>query len=176
MATAKLTKRLIDSLQAPEAGEIWVWDAETKGFGLKVTPGGRKVFYLKFRTPTDRTTKKLTIGAFGAVTVEQARDQAIKALGAIVAGSDPARDRANRRKAPLMAEALADYLNDHRGKWKPRTLAEYTRQVDDILTPALGTTKVADLSREDVATVIRRLSKTPTLANRVLACPTCSES
>ena len=68
-----------------------------------------------------------------------------------------------------MSEALADYLSDHRGKWKPRTLAEYTRQVNDILIPALGTTKVADLSREDVATVIRRLSKTPTLANRVLA-------
>jgi len=169
MAVIKLTKRAVDALEAPQTGERWVWDTEVRGLGLKVTPRGRKSFALKYRTPGNRITKKLRLGAFGALTLDQARDAARKALGRIAGGADPARDRATARGAPTVASALNTYLDEHAKRWKPRTVREYRRQARDILAPALGNLKVRDVTREDVARLVQRLRPTPTLANRVLA-------
>jgi len=42
MPSCKLTKRIIDALPSPSgADQIW-WDEDLKGFGLKLTPAGRK--------------------------------------------------------------------------------------------------------------------------------------
>ncbi len=40
---ARLSKQIVDSI-SPGERDILVWDAEVKGFGLKVTPAGRKVY------------------------------------------------------------------------------------------------------------------------------------
>jgi len=49
MPTAKITKRLVDSTQKASR-DIWIWDAEVRGFGLKVTPAGQKIYILQYRT------------------------------------------------------------------------------------------------------------------------------
>ncbi|WP_445504070.1 hypothetical protein [Microvirga sp. G4-2] len=63
MPTCKLTKRIIDTLPAPaNRDEIW-WDEDLKGFGLKITPAGRKVFLVQYRPAGDRRNpRKYTIG------------------------------------------------------------------------------------------------------------------
>jgi integrase len=169
MPVAKLTKRLAEATTVPAAGESWVWDTEVRGLGLKLTPGGRRVFFVKYRVPGVRATKKLQLGPFGPLTVDQARLEAKRVLGDVATGVDPARERARGKAAPLLAEALDQYLADHKGRWKPRTSAEYTRQANDIIKPALGTLRVQDVTRESIAAVVRRLQPTPILANRVLA-------
>jgi hypothetical protein len=49
MPRAKLTKSVIDDLPTP-AKEVVYWDAAWPGFGVKVTPAGRKVFVVLYRT------------------------------------------------------------------------------------------------------------------------------
>jgi integrase len=169
MATVRLTKRLVDSVEAPETGETWLWDTQVRGLGLKVTPGGRRVFAIWYRMPTGRTTTKLTLGVYGALTLDQARTEATKALGLVATGHNPARERKTRRQAPTVADALDDFLRDGEGKWKPRTAQGYRQQVAQHIQPVLGTRKVRDVSRDDVALLLRRLHRTPYLANRVLA-------
>ncbi|MCC7133505.1 MAG: integrase arm-type DNA-binding domain-containing protein [Gemmatimonadales bacterium] len=169
MATARLTKRVVDAATAQRTGDRWLWDAEVRGLGLKVTPTGRRVFALKYRVPGQRATRKLTLGTYPAITLDQARSMAKQALGRIATGQDPARERAQGRTAPTMAEALRDYLRDHHGRWKTRTAAEYAKQVEEYLIPALGSIRVQDLSRADVGAFVRRFGNTPVLANRLLA-------
>jgi hypothetical protein len=48
MATAKLTKRTVDAAK-PKVGRYEVWDAELKGFGLRVEPTGVKTFIIRYR-------------------------------------------------------------------------------------------------------------------------------
>ncbi|MEZ4588058.1 MAG: integrase arm-type DNA-binding domain-containing protein [Gemmatimonadales bacterium] len=168
MAVAKLSKRVADALEAPEKGERWVWDTEAKGLGLKVTPGGRKVFFLKYRSGS-RVTRKYTIGPYGALTVDQARAEAQRLRGEVAGGTDPARERARGKAAPTVSEALRAFLDAHKGKWKPRTHAEYTRQASRHIIPAIGTIRVADVTRADIGTFVRRFEKRPILGNRVLA-------
>jgi len=43
----KITKRTVDEAEAG-AKDSFIWDVETKGFGLKVTPAGQKVFIFHY--------------------------------------------------------------------------------------------------------------------------------
>jgi hypothetical protein len=49
MPRLKLTKSSIDTLLTPQT-DIVYWDAGCPGFGVKVTPKGRKVFVVLYRT------------------------------------------------------------------------------------------------------------------------------
>src|SRR5262245_39660093 len=49
MPRVKLTKSVIDALPRPETDVVY-WDAGRPGFGIKVTPKGRKVFIVLYRT------------------------------------------------------------------------------------------------------------------------------
>ncbi len=58
----KITKRAVDAI-TPCAADQYLWDTEIKGFGLKVTPAGNKVFVLQYRKGgRNSRTKRLTIG------------------------------------------------------------------------------------------------------------------
>jgi hypothetical protein len=45
----KLTKTSIDAL-SPASADVVYWDASLPGFGVKITPKGRKVFIVLYRT------------------------------------------------------------------------------------------------------------------------------
>ena len=49
MPRIRLTKSAIDALPTPQSDVIY-WDAGCPGFGVKVTPKGRKVFIVLYRT------------------------------------------------------------------------------------------------------------------------------
>src|SRR2546422_8770843 len=85
-----------DSLPTPNSDMVY-WDAGFPGFGVKVTPKGRKVFIVLYRTGgAGSKLRKYTIGPYGRVTLHQARVAAQKVLAAKLEGRDPA---AEKRKA-----------------------------------------------------------------------------
>ena len=66
MPRIKLTKSAIDALPSPLSDEVY-WDAASPGFGLKVTPKGRKVFIVLYRTGgAGSKLRKYTIGHMAA--------------------------------------------------------------------------------------------------------------
>ena len=82
----KITKKFVDSLTVEK--EKVFYDDTLKGFGIRVWPTGRKIFFLMFRTEGGRQ-RRLTIGPFGALTVDEARGKAMDALSAVRHGEDP---------------------------------------------------------------------------------------
>ena len=59
-----------------------------RGFGLKITPAGRKVYLVQYRIGGRKgRTRRLTIGQHGAVTAEEARSEAKRYLGEVAAGA-----------------------------------------------------------------------------------------
>ena len=85
MPRAKLTKSVIDALPTL-ANDTVYWDGACPGFGVKVTPKGRKVFIVLYRTGgAGSRLRKYTIGPYGRVTLHQARAAALK----IFAARDP---------------------------------------------------------------------------------------
>ena len=83
MSGVKLTKKLIDTIPACDR-DRFIWDAELKGFGVRVWPSGRKTFVAKYRIGGGRNgaTRRFTIGTYGTLTVDEARTAARKVLSA----------------------------------------------------------------------------------------------
>jgi hypothetical protein len=69
MPRIRLTKSAIDALPT-RASDVVYWDAGRPGFG--VTPKGRKVFIVLYRTGGGGSKlRKYTIGPYGRVTLHQ---------------------------------------------------------------------------------------------------------
>src|ERR1700742_2549821 len=88
------TKKTIDQLPIPSTAEAGstgytaYWDSKLSGFGVFVRPTGLKTFVLSYRDRLGKA-KRLTIGRFGRLTVEQARDAAALNNGRVALGQDP---------------------------------------------------------------------------------------
>ncbi len=168
---AKLTRRAIDDVEFGDK-DVFLWDAELKGFGLKITPKNKRVFVVQYRAPNQsRIRRRVTLGAYNVLTVDQARDAAVRVLGHVASGEDPAAAASKRRRAAKEAvvELLsAAYLADVQGKVKQRTCDEYARIFKVNIIPALGRKPIADVELNDVAALHSARRKSPYQANRIL--------
>ena len=109
MPRIKLTKSAIDALPTA-ATDVVYWDAGCPGFGVKVTPKGRKVFIVLYRTGGGSSKlRKYTIGPYGRVTLHQARVAAQKVFAAKLEGRDPASEK-REAKRRVVADRVEDLL------------------------------------------------------------------
>lgn len=121
MATGKITKRTVDALQTP-ANAQFLWDDELRGFGLKVTPAGNKVFLIQYREGgRGSKTKRYTIGTYGSPwTPSAARDEAERLLvearkGALVSRAERGRVARDLAFTPYSELFVNDYV---KREWK----------------------------------------------------------
>ncbi|MEP3014368.1 tyrosine-type recombinase/integrase [Roseibium polysiphoniae] len=164
----KLSKRRIDAAK-PGEQRIFLWDDTLKGFGLVVMPTGKKSFILQYRTLEGRS-RRLTLGTYGALTPDQAKTMATKALAQIKQGLDPMEDRRAGREAPtindMMERYIAEYVELHN---RPTTQKHIKWIFEKVIRPKLGHLKVASIKRRDLVKVHTKLAKTPSKANHMLA-------
>src|SRR5215510_11843333 len=98
MPRVRLSKSIIDDLPSGPKDTVY-WDAGLPGFGVKVTPKGRKVFIVLYRVAgAGSRLRKYTIGLYGKVTLAMARAQAQKIFAARLDGRDPAAEKREARR------------------------------------------------------------------------------
>src|SRR5262249_2362120 len=142
----------------------FVWD---RGFGVKATATGTKVYMVSYRI--GRRKRRYTIGPHGAWTPDAARKEAHRLLALVGAGIDPMAHKTAAREAPSVAELAERFMTEHvTAKRKASTARTYRGYLTRAVLPALGGRSVADVTREDIATLHHRLRHTPTDANRVV--------
>jgi len=66
----KITKRSIDAMKQ-KSKDTFLWDAELRGFGLRVSPHGKKTFILQYRS--GGRTRRMKLGNYGTITPDEAR-------------------------------------------------------------------------------------------------------
>lgn len=156
-------------VRAMEPGET-LWDATVRGFGARRQTGQAVSYFLKYRNEDGRQ-RWHSIGRHGGPwTPEMARAEARRLLGAVATGGDPAAERSARKEAPTVAELAARFLAEHaEAKRKVRTAREYRRLIEKVILPALGSKRVAEVTRAEVGRLHHARRSTPTEANRSLA-------
>ncbi len=124
----RITKRAVDAAKA-RTTDSYLWDRELTGFGLKVTPAGRKVYLVQYQLGGRKgRTRRVTIGRHGELTPTAARAEAKRLLGEIAAGRDPADERDKTRAGKSLAVVLEQFMAEHaRPKLKASTAREYQR-------------------------------------------------
>lgn len=165
MAKIKLTKSAVDAAQ-PQAQPVELRDTLVPGFLCKITPAGRKVFMLLYRTNAGER-RKPALGQYGELTVEQARSLAQEWLAQVRRGGDPAADKAEARKAPTVKELCVRFMEDYsKQRNKPSTQKGYQSVIDRNIIPMIGRLKVQDVKRPDIAGMMKKMAHKPADANR----------
>jgi integrase len=168
---AKLTKRTVDALK-PKAKAYIAYDSTLAGFGIRVMPSGHKSFIVDYRPHGGGrrvATRRLKLGAYGALTPDQARRGAQEALARIRLGEDPQAEKNLARTALTVSGLIDAFITGHvNGKCKPGTAAHY-RVALEQLRAAHGTLKAHALTRAHLAALHTSQEDTPYAANRFLA-------
>ena len=164
---SKITKRTLDGLK-PRTSDYLVWDDELPGFGVRVMPTGKASYVVQYRAGGQQ--RRNAFSAIGAMTPDEARKHARELLVAVDKGGDPVAELQAQRAMPNVAALCDQFLTDHVAfRCKPITEREYRRCVELSIRPRLGTFKVGDVRRQDIAKLHHDLCHTPYQANRTLS-------
>ena len=145
----RLTKRSVESVPVGPA-PIVLWDTELPGFGLKITPTGRRVYFVYYRTSSG-TQRRPTIGRHGKLTAHEARQLARKWLAQAIAGEDVSAARQHARSGPRVRDLASKYLLDYAARHKrPASVDADRRNIENHLLPILGEKLVTEMSRADI--------------------------
>lgn len=168
MAKIKLTKTAVDAAN-PQERDYELRDTTIPGFLVKVTPTGRKIFMVAYVAHNGQR-RKPAIGRYGEITVEQARNIAQDWLAEVRRGIDPSAERAAARQALTVKELFDRFITDYsESRNKPSTVHSNRGYGKRYIIPILGQLKVPDVTRADIAHMMKKMAKSPTNANRVLA-------
>lgn len=162
----KLTKKLVESLRTDEIKGIRLYDSELPGFLVTAFPSGRRTFSVRYNIGTSR--RWVTLGPFGPLTVEAAREAARQVLSEATLGGDPALDRKRKREEimPTFERWAADYLLEaQRTRKRPDAIAWNLKRA----VAAWRNRRLDTIDPEDVSLLFLAMRKTPIGANRLLA-------
>src|SRR5712691_11783408 len=139
-------------------GEI-IWDAAVAGFHARRQKGPAVTYAVFYRTKQGRQ-RWHKIGRHGAPwTPDKAREEAVRILGGVADGADPAAEKRAIRAANTVAELCDQYLADaetgrvltrSKEPKKASTLAIDRGRVERHIKPLLGRLTVASVTRDDV--------------------------
>ena len=130
----KIKKSTVNNLLIPvvmqdgKTAQKRYYDDNLKGFGVRVTSGGTKAFFVE--KLINRKLCRITLGRYPELTAEMARNKALDMLGKIAMGIDPI---AEKHTAQVKAVTLQDVFNDYlqvRKALKPTTITNYQHVLD----------------------------------------------
>jgi len=147
-----------------------VWETNGKGFGLRVSPTGRKSWLFIYRF--DAVSRRMTLGTYPGLTLSEAHTAHAKAKEKLGKGIDPGvlhlQAKAEHRGAPTIGN-LADEYIEKRSK-KKKAWREEKRILDKDVVPKWRNRKAKDIKRRDVILLLDGIVErgSPIMANRTL--------
>ena len=147
----------IDALKPNEDDAVY-WDAELRGFGLRVKASASKAFVIQYRNRQGRSPR-LTVGQYGRMTPDEARREARRLLSEVERGLDPAEQLQQERNAITVADLCGEYLAKaeagliigRKGSPKKASTLEVDRgRIARHIIPLVGKKPLKDLTSVDV--------------------------
>lgn len=144
----KITKTFIDRVQAPAKDYDNHWDEAVRGYGLRVTSGGKRVFFVQGRVKGKAV--QFTLGPYGALTEDVARKRAQKVLQDMREGLDPRDAQKEDAAAKVTLRQVADaYLYERPGMLRETTVVEKNRHIETVFA-AWKDKPIASITEADV--------------------------
>lgn len=165
----RLNESSLRRVSADGRAQAFFWDAEVRGFGLRVTRAGAKAFVLDYRA--EGRQRRITIGSYPDWTVAAARARAAELKRQVDLGSDPMAERQAERASPSVKELYERYAVEHLRDKAPRSQADERSMWRQLILPELGPIKVVKVTVEDVEALHRKITHergTPIRANRTI--------
>ena len=168
-----LSEKMIRDLK-PDGTARTYWDEQVKGFGVQVTPKGKKNFVVRYKVNARWVQRILCQAGPGNVRLADARVRASAIQAeARLDGSDPLGRSNAVVPGTTVAEGLDCFFDEvvptrfAMRRMSPRTVRDYRQQAGQYVRPALGKLRIVDVTRDDVESMVAPL--TPVRRNRILA-------
>ncbi len=166
----KFTSKGIAALK-PKPERFEVWETGRAGFGLRVTPKGKKSWVFLYRF--DGKPRRLTLAAYPAVSLASAHVKHAMAKETLEKGTDPGALHVEKRRAERQAETVNDLAEEYLEKWarpRKRSAHEDERILRKDVLPVWGKRKAKDIRRRDVILLLDGIVErgAPIQANRTL--------
>jgi integrase len=165
----RLTDVVVRNAEPPDHGQRFIWDTEIKRFALRVTARGAKSFVLDYRVKG--LQRRITIGSYPDWKVAAARNEAKAMKREVDRGGDPMGERHEEATAPTVRALWDRYERNHLPTKAARTQADERAMWQKLILPALGTTRVSDVTHEDIEALHHQITNkrnTPIRANRTV--------
>ncbi len=169
MATVKLTIKTIKDLQYEgDGGRRNVrWDSELPGFGLRVYPSGKKTFVVSYRVKG--RSRLYALGAFGKLTLHQARDEAREVFRTVRAGGDPVEAKRTAGRGKTFGDLIEDFMTRHVQAQKLKTEKAIRRRLDRNIPKSWKSRLAEAITTADIEDLHTKIGETrPYEANRLL--------
>ena len=159
MPRTTLTEARVKALK-PRKSVREVRDGKLRGFGVRVSPSGRKRFFIHCQHRGERVWK--IVGDASTMSVADARSVASGMLATV---------RRGREVPPSPGETLFEAVAEtafrrHEGVWKPGTLAVNRSYLRNSLLPHFAGHPVTAIDRQEVRNWFALLRATPVAADR----------
>jgi integrase len=168
----KLTENRAARVRAPKTGQIMLWDrGGLAGFGLRILPGGSKVFWFQYRPEGGARgqgkshaviSRMVRIGGYPALSVAEARKTARTLAGRVARGRDPAAERqeARRRDRSTLGTLIAENGPYHHDLER-RHIVNIKQAMSSLNRGlhALMSKDVAQLTRQDLVGAIAAIER-----------------
>jgi integrase len=155
----------IREVEALQPGQT-VWDGRVTGFGARRQRDAIS-YFLMYRA--EGRLRRVTIGRHRAPWLpETARREALRLLGEVAIGKDPAAEKREARRAETVAELCDRYLEaatsgrlwTRRGRpKKPSTLVVDRSRIESHVKPLLGARTVRSITRRDIEAFMHRVAE-----------------
>ena len=162
MATGPIIKSSVDALTCPASKDREIlWDGghreAVRGFGVAAFRNGGKCYVAQYRK--DGRSRRTRIGEHGRLTPEEARKQARIILGAVEGGADPiAAAQGRARSADVRSGRGRFHREPCHAEAQGTDGHEYERILNAHVVPTLGSKRIVDVRRADVAKCMRKLA------------------
>lgn len=135
--------------------------ADEKGLYLLVTPGGSKLWRVKFRVSGKE--KKLSLGAYPEISLKEARRLRDEARSALATGTDPARRKQDEKIAAKLGAANSfeaigeEFLEKREKEGLADTTLSKSRWFLDLLRPSIGKRPIAEITPHEILQALRKI-------------------
>jgi integrase len=162
MAKRTLNDRIIKAIKPARPGKrAEVFDALVPGLSVRVTEKGAKTFMLVTRYPGSSNPARRALGAYGEITLEQARNKARSWLELVSRGVDPhieverQRLAEQRKQAGTFANLAEAFIRQKLSTERRGRDAEL--HLRNEFVPRWGKRPAADITADDVGMVINEV-------------------
>lgn len=139
-------------------------------FGIRISPKNKRTWFIMYKTDSGKI-KRFTLGTYPQLSLKEARNLANDTMAGIHKGDDPMQERRDKREAPTVKDLWGKYqqsLSIKKRSKVPSTEYEENRRWVNIISPALGDMKVADVTPVDISSLLNKIAEeAPISANRL---------
>ncbi len=162
------THRSINFLKPASQGKRGVYhDEKVRNLCIIITDKGTKTFYV--RKVIDRKSKRIRLGVFPDLSVENARNMALDVKSAIAKGENPFEAMQEEKAQPTFNEFFEIYMQRHAIQHK-KSVRNDKAIFENYLKDTIGKKKLSAITKDEIRELHSRMGENSIVnANRTLS-------